>query len=164
MAVWLIRAGQNGEYERKFVQESRVYVTWEKLDIDLSKLKEKSDLKAAMMKRYRHAKARTIANWVNQVMPFASQIKKGDLVVLPLKSQPAIQIGEVVGEYHFEPLGPTPFFHWRKVKWIGEAIPRANFGQDLLYTFGAFLTMCRVQRNNAEARINAMRANDWKPE
>lgn len=33
-----------------------------------------------------------------------------------------------------------------------------------LYTFGAFLTICRVHRSNAEQRIAAMRANGWKPE
>jgi restriction system protein len=47
---------------------------------------------------------------------------------------------------------------------VGEAIPRSNFGQDLLYSFGAFLTICRIQRNNAVARIVAMRANGWQPE
>lgn len=84
--------------------------------------------------------------------------------VIKAKSQPAIQIGEVLGEYRFEAAGPNPFFHWRPVKWIGEAIPRAHFGQDLLYSFGAFMTICRIQRNNAEARIASMRANGWKPE
>jgi restriction system protein len=50
------------------------------------------------------------------------------------------------------------------VKWLGDPIPRDHFGQDLLHTFGAFLTICRVQRNNAESRIAAMRANGWKAE
>ena len=91
-------------------------------------------------------------------------MKKGDLVILPLKFQPSIQIGEITGEYEFDTKCPNPFFHWRTVKWIGEAIPRSNFGQDLLYSFGAFLTICRIQRNNAEARIMAMRSNGWKAE
>jgi restriction system protein len=43
-------------------------------------------------------------------------------------------------------------------------VPRSHFGKDLLFTFGAFLTICRVQRNNAEQRITAMRANGWKAE
>lgn len=164
MAVWLIRAGSHGEYEPKFIQENRVYVTWDNLDVDLAKLGERAELTDAMTQRYPDAKVKTIANWVSQVWPFAQEVKKGDLVVLPLKTQRAIQIGEVTGDYHFEFGGPTPFFHWRPVKWIGEAIPRAHFGKDLLNTFGAFMTICRVQRNNAEARIAAMRANGWKPE
>jgi restriction system protein len=117
-----------------------------------------------MTERYPNTKPKAILNWVSQVWPFAHEIKKGDLVVLPLKTQPAIQIGEITGDYHFEPEGPDPYYHWRPVKWIAEAVPRANFGQDLLYTFGAFLTICRVQRNNAEGRIIAMQKNGWKPE
>ncbi|MFN3716409.1 MAG: restriction endonuclease [Thiobacillus sp.] len=164
MAVWLIRAGPHGEYEQKFVQERRVYVTWDDLNVDLAKLTDRAELTKAMTQRYPDAKPKAIANWVSQVWPFAHEIKKSDVVILPLKTQRAIQIGEVTGDYHFEPGGPNPFFHWLPVKWIGEAVPRANFGKDLLTTFGAFMTICRVQRNNAEARIAAMRANDWKPE
>ena len=164
MAIWLVRAGSHGEFEQKFIQESRVYVTWDGLDLDLSKLTERSGLVSAMTERYPDAKPKTVLNWVSQVWPFAHDMKKGDLVILPLKSQPAIQVGEITGDYHFQPNGPDPYFHWRPVKWIAEAVPRANFGKDLLYTFGAFMTICRVQRNNAEQRITNMRASGWKPE
>lgn len=164
MAIWLIRAGSYGEYEQKFIQEKRVYVTWDDLEKDISNLPNRDALYAFMDELYPDSKPKRLQNWVSQVWPFAHEIKAGDLVVLPLKTQPAIYIGEVTGDYHFEPEGPNPFFHWRPVNWIGEAIPRSHFSQDILYTFGAFLTICRVQRNNAEARIAAMRANGWKPE
>jgi len=164
MAVWLIRAGSHGEYEQKFIQENRVYVTWDELNVDLAKLTKKQELTVALGEANPNAKPKAISNWVSQIWPFAHEIKKGDLVVLPLKTQPAIYIGEITGDYQASPEGPNPFYHWRSVKWIGEAIPRVNFGKDLLFTFGAFLTICRVQRNNAEQRINAMRTNGWKPE
>jgi restriction system protein len=164
MAIWLIRAGSHGEYEQKFLQEGRVYVTWDGLDINVLQLKQRSALTEALAKLNPDTKPKTIMNWVSQVWPFAHEIKKGDLVILPLKSQPAICIGEVIGEYQSAPEGPNPFYHWRQVKWLAEAVPRNNFGKDLLYSFGAFLTICRINRNNAEQRISAMRANGWKPE
>lgn len=164
MSIWLIRAGSHGEYEQKFIQEGRVYVTWDNLDVNLGKLKERSDLTEALNERYPDKQPKAIQNWVSQVWPFAKEIKRGDLIVLPLKSQRAVQIGEIVGEYQFDRKGPSPFFHWRQVKWIGDAIPRAHFGKDILNTFGAFMTICRVKRNNAESRIMAMRANGWRPE
>jgi restriction system protein len=164
MAVWLVRAGAHGEFEQRFIQEKRVYVTWDGLDVDLSKLDKPAALNAEMTKRYPDDKAKRILNWVSQVWPFAHSMQAGDLVVLPLRIQPGIQIGEITGDYHFEPAGPNPYYHWRPVKWIGEPAPRANFGKDLLYSFGAFMTICRIQRNDAEARLAAMRASGWKPE
>lgn len=164
MAVWLVRAGSHGEYELKFVQENRIYVTWEDLDVNLQKLTSRDQLVAAMQDRYPDMRPRAIANWASQVWPFAKEMAQSDLVILPLKTQRAIQIGEITGDYHFEPDGPSPFFHWRPVKWIGEAIPRDHFGKDLLHSFGAFMTICRIQRNNAEKRLAAMRASGWKAE
>ena len=164
MAIWLIRAGSHGEYEQKFIGESRVYVTWDKLLPNLANLQDREALFAAMTQAYPQTKPNAVRNWSRQVWSFAHDIKKGDLVVLPLKTQPVIYIGEVNGDYHHQRAGPSPYFHWRTVKWIGESIPRANFGKDLLYSFGAFLTICRIKRNNAEARILAMRANAWNAE
>jgi len=51
MAIWLIRAGFHGEYEQKFIQNNRVYVTLDNLDIDLAKLKQRADLTATMTER-----------------------------------------------------------------------------------------------------------------
>lgn len=164
MAVWLIRAGAHGEYESKFIRESRVYVTWDDLAVDLLSLDSRSQLADALADRFPDTKPKAILNWVSQIWPFAREIKKGDIVVLPLKSQRAIQVGEIVGDYRFEAAGPSPFFHWRQVQWISDAIPRAHFGKDLLNSFGAFLTICRIKKNNAESRLTAMRKNGWQPE
>ena len=164
MAIWLVRAGAHGEYEQKFIQEKRVYVTWEHLVLDLSTPENRQVLIEKLTQLYPEEKPKAILNWSSQLWPFAHSMNKSDLVVVPFKTQPVIYIGELTSDYHYEPSGPSPFFHWRSVKWVGESIPRANFGQDILYTLGAFLTICRVRRNNAEARIAAMRANGWAPE
>lgn len=164
MAVWLVRAGRHGEFQEKFLSEKRVYVTWDDLDVNLAKLPGRDALIAALRQRYPDAKPKALTNNASQIWPFAHDMRKGDWVVLPLKAQRAIQIGELTGDYKFEPDGPTPFFHWRAVNWIGEAIPRSHFGKDLLNTFGAFMTICRVQKNDAEARLKTMRQNGWKPE
>jgi len=42
MTVWLVRAGKHGEFEQKFLQENKVYVTWDGLSADLGKMKEKT--------------------------------------------------------------------------------------------------------------------------
>src|SRR5690349_5080394 len=113
MAVWLIRAGGHGEFEPKFVGEKRVYVTWERLDVDLSAVPSAAALVEILSDRYPDSKRNKLRNWASQIWPFAHSITKGDLVVLPSKLQPAIYIGEVIGDYQFERNGPSPFFHWR---------------------------------------------------
>jgi hypothetical protein len=52
MPIWLIRAGSHGEYEQKFIRENRVYVTWDKLAVDLSKLHDRDALFMEMLKLY----------------------------------------------------------------------------------------------------------------
>ena len=162
MSLWLIRAGSHGEHESKFLESNRVYVTWDGFKVDLGKLAEKAQLLAALRRSYPENKEKALANHASQIWPFAHTMKKGDWVVLPLKTQQSICIGEITGDYHFEPQGPDPYFHWRPVKWIAESIPRHRFGQDLLHSFGAFMTICRIQRNNAEERLKAMKAGGWK--
>jgi restriction system protein len=100
MAVWLIRAGSHGEYEQKFIQENRVYVTWADLDLNLAELRQKSELTEAMTQRYPDAKPRAIANWVNQIWGFAHEIKTSDLVILSpatITSSPAGRVRSSTG-------------------------------------------------------------------
>ncbi|EKO1911960.1 hypothetical protein PZQ55_000987 [Clostridium botulinum] len=44
MSIWLFRAGKNGKYENKFINENRVYLTWDDLNINLNSIKSKEDL------------------------------------------------------------------------------------------------------------------------
>ena len=164
MAVYMVRAGAHGEYEQKFLQDNRVYLTWPNLRVDLGKLEKREAMIDALKQCYPEEKLKTIQNFAGQIWAFAHGIQKGDIIIQPLKTQPAIRVAEVVGNYHCDKAGENPFLHWLEVEWIAEAVPRTHFGQDLLYSFGAFLTICRVQRNNAEARIAAMRASGWKAE
>lgn len=130
----------------------------------LRTLPTRDDLLNTLAQIHADAKPKKLVNWASQIWPFVNEMQRDDIVVLPLKSQPSIYIGEITGDYQFDPNGPNRFQHWRPVRWIGEAIPREQFGKDLLYSFGAFMTICRIQRNNAEARIAAMRANGWQAE
>ncbi|NTS78704.1 restriction endonuclease [Catenovulum sp. SM1970] len=164
MAVWLIRAGSQGQFEHKFLNENRVYVTWDSLDSNLSTMEERQELIDALAANEPDAKPKKLMNQASQIWPFAHAINTGDRVILPSKTQPVIYIGKIISGYNFDQEANNPFFHWRDVEWLPDPIPRSHFSQDLLYSFGAFMTICRIQRNNAEERINAMEANDWKAE
>ncbi len=92
-------------------------------------------------------------NWASQVWPFAHEMKKGEIVVLPSKIKPVIHFGKITGDYEFLPNNGNPYYHARRVERVACDIPRANFDQDILYSFGAFMTICRIKQ---EERIKAV--------
>ena len=162
MSVWLVRAGKSGEFESKFLMDGRIYVTWDGFDTNLAPMESKADLQAALAQNYPDVKQRTLTNWTSQIWPFVNSMQTGDWVVLPSKKKASIHFGRITGDYKYAPKGPDPFYHYRKVDWFAQDIPRNNFDQDLLYSFGAFMTICRISRNNAEARLKKMQENGWK--
>lgn len=161
MSIWLFRAGSSGEYENKFLSDQRVYLTWDDLDQDLRGFSDRQQLVKYLMNEYEVEKLGRARNWAGQIWPIAHEMKKGDWVVLPSKIKSAIHIGEIIGDYEFDLKQGSPYYHSRAVKWFAADIPRTNFDQDLLYSFGAFMTVCRIQRNDAEQRIKAMSKNKW---
>ncbi|MFK5950483.1 MAG: restriction endonuclease [Methylococcales bacterium] len=164
MQIWLVRAGSSGQFEQKFLDESRVYVTWNRLNNDLSLLNERQQLINLLQINDPDAKPGKLRNHASQIWPFAHSMKIGDWIVLPSKSQPVVHVAKITGEYKYNSKGPSPYYHWRSVDWFALDIPRSHFSQDILYSFGAFMTICRIKRNNAAERIQAMSANNWQPE
>ena len=162
MALWLVRAGGHGEYEKKFLDERRIYLTWDGLCHDLASLKDRKQLRTLLEEVYPdESKGRVSAN-LGQIWAFSHRIARGDWIVLPSKQKSAIHVAEVKGDYIFNPDGEDPFYHYRDIEWIAQDVPRTNFDQDLLYSFGALMTICQVDRNDAEQRIHKMAKNGWK--
>lgn len=162
MALWLNRAGRRGEFEKKFLDDGRVYLTWENLKHDLSKIEKKPDLAELLRKVYPSASKGRISQNLGQIWQFAREMKPGDWVVLPSKMKAAIHIAEITGPYVFDAEAEDPFFHYRTVQWLETDIPRTNFDKDLLLSFGAFSTICQIRRHDAEKRVRAMSATGWK--
>lgn len=162
MAIWLMRAGQHGEHENRFLDEGRAYLTWEGSNRDLSKVATLDDMYLVVAELYPGSSAGKIGNHGRQIYAFTHRIQKDDWVVMPSKTKPVINIGKVTSDYHFDPKATDPYFHWRSIDWFARDIPRSTFDKDLLYSLGAFMTVCRIQRNDAEARIKALAQAKWK--
>jgi restriction system protein len=162
MALWLFRAGKAGEFENKFLNDGKIYLTWERLDKDLRLIKTKVDLFETLFEAYPEFKRATIRNWTAQVYPMANSMKIGDWVALPSKLRSTIHFGEIKGEYDFNPKAEELYRHSRKVEWFAKDILRTNFDQDLLYSLGAAMTVCQISRNDADVRIRDMYKNNWK--
>lgn len=153
MTLWLVRSGKYGERETLALDSGLAVIGWDTMP-DLSTLKPRDELGAVLEVTFPDEKGKTLSNWESQLWPFAQMMAKGDLVVMPLKTRSAVAIGRVAGPYTYRTdLGEA--HHTRPVEWLTEA-PRSAFAQDLLYSFGSFMTVCRIHRNDAEARVTSV--------
>lgn len=163
MAIWLVRCGKHGEHLGRFFNDGKIYLTWHgAADTSLEAAKDFDGVRKIVKELYPEDTPAQVGNTTGQFWAFAVAMKVGDWVITPHKSKPAIAIGEVTGGYAYEPSGERLYRHCRKVKWLNPDIPRSNFDQDLLYSFGAFMTVCEIKRNNAEQRVRAMAKAGWK--
>ncbi len=153
MSLWLVRAGRHGEQEQGALEHNVVTIGWNEFS-DLSDIKTRDELAELYSRINPAAKKMQAANEVGQIWRFLREIQKDDLVALPLKTQSAIAIGKVLGEYEYKELTAN-IKHIRRVKWL-KTIPRSAFDQDILYSLGAFMTVCQISRNDAENRVKEL--------
>ena len=153
MTFWLVRADKHGEQEEGVLENNVVAIGWNDLP-DLSKIETKEELEKLYVETRGSQKKMHTANVIGQIWSFIKKINKGDLVALPLKRKSGIAIGEIIGDYECNQLQPN-IKHIRKVNWI-KTFPRSSFDQDILFSLGAFLTVGRVRRENAEERVRNM--------
>lgn len=154
MTLWLVRAGRDGERESTAIDNNLAVIGWSDLPA-LTDVHTREDLRALMDATYPEESAKTLTNWTSQVWAFRGRMEIGDLVALPLKSQPIVKFGRITGGYTYRTDLGQITTHVRAVEWLKD-IPRTQISQDLLYSLGAFMTVCRISRNDAEQRIRTM--------
>ena len=154
MSLWMIRAGKYGERETLDLEHNLAIIGWDELP-DLSRVQSHEELQKVLEEYYPLTKAKTLSHHAGQLWTFVRKIQHGDLVVLPLKSRPFIAIGQVTGPYEYRKDLASSSLHARPVKWLKE-VPRSVFSQAILYSFGAFMTVCRIQKNNAEEFVHEL--------
>lgn len=159
MSLWMVRAGKYGEQEATLIENNIVAIGWNKLP-DLLNIKSKENLKTIYKKTYPDRSKNLMNSQINQIWRYINEIKIDDIVSLPLKTKNSILFGIIQGEYQYKQFAEN-VKHIRKVKWLKE-ISRTEIGQDLLYSFGALLTVCQIKRNDAEKRIKQLLSLEGK--
>lgn len=160
MAIWLNRAGGNGEYESFFLDSKKIYLTWSQVDLDLRNISSKQALNQWYETFYGVSRKAAI-NYASQLWSFLHNMKIGDIVVLPSKRNSTIHFGYIRSDVIYDETARDIYRHSRTVEWFAPDVPRNKFDQDLLYSFGAFSTICEIKRNDAEKRIRKMIENGW---
>ena len=153
--VWLVRAGKHGLDEDAALSGGMAIIGFSEVG-DGKSLTTPEAIVAELMRldpTQPVARARTLAG---QFHAFRNTIEAGDIIVLPLKIRAGkVALGTVAGPYRYQKVGDE-MRHTRKVLWVRPDVPRSAFQQDLLYSLGAFMTVCRVTRHDAEHRIGVI--------
>lgn len=153
-AVWTVKGGRYGERVDRFLANEVIGGGWEQLP-SLEHVDSKERLAEVYRAAYPDMKASAVANYVGQLWSLVHRMQEGELVTLSVKTTGTIAVGRIAGPYEYRNDLGEDLRHCRPVTWLATEIPRDAFDQDLLYSFGAFLTFGRVKRENAEARVLA---------
>ncbi|MDA4106040.1 AAA family ATPase [Mycolicibacterium holsaticum] len=155
--VWLVRAGRDGEQEKLALEEGVAVVGWSELG-SLDGVIDRDQLKARIESAYNEHRPASLASQATQIMRFRHEIKVGDLVVLPLKSNPGhVAVGRAAGEYRYRTDGAfaedVAARNTLPVEWLATAIPYERFDPDLRDSFGQQGTVSEITKPNAAQRI-----------
>jgi len=150
----MVRGGKFGEHETVGLEHGLVCIGFSDVP-DLSKAKSKQDVRRLVEAAFPGASDARISNLRGQLYAFGHRMQPGDIIAMPLKSQPHIALGRVTGDYEYRTdLGEI--HHTRKTNWIRPNVPRGEFKQDLLNSLGAIMTVCEIHRNDAAGRVAAV--------
>ena len=146
--LWLVRLGKNGEFERLALDKGILRIGFG-VESEVSNLKDRAGLLRLMESIFPDARPAKQRNFASQVNQFVNIAAGGDLVVSPMKTTSTIAIGRLSGPYAPGPMREVT----RPVEWLRVDIKRDAFKQDLLYSFGAIMTVCEISRNDALNRV-----------
>ena len=78
MSLWLVRAGKYGEHETRFIEDGRIYLTWEELtQSDMQGIADYDGIKQLVAQKYPGEPIRRIGNWSGQIWAFVLAMKPG---------------------------------------------------------------------------------------
>ena len=147
--IWGIHAGKTGDADTLFRNKNCIAVGWAKMG-DLSVLEPDRDaFKARVAEVYPEKKPGAIPNNAGQLLRFVHEMKLGDLVVYPSKSDRHVHLGRVEGGYHYDPKTEPGYPNVRTVKWL-RAVPRTRFSQGAFFEIGSAMSLFLVKTNAEE--------------
>ena len=136
-----------------FLNNNVIAIGWKEFG-DCSKLEPTREaFKAHYTEAYPDGKKGAVATSAGMLYRFALEVKVGDYVVFPSKSDRKINIGIIESDFYYEPNAPR-YVQQRKVKWL-KHLPRTAFSQGALYELGSALSFFML-KNYADEYVQAL--------
>ena len=150
--AWIVRSGRMGERESWAIENGVAGGGFLEVG-SLENCDSREDVRLRIASSLPNSKPRKITNFASQLWALKSRLQMNDIIVMPLKSSKAIAIGKCSGPYLYRDDADPSRRHAIGVKWHRIDVPRSVIKQDLLYSLGAFMTICEVERNDAAWRL-----------
>ncbi len=144
ITLWGIHAGKTGDAESLFIQNKIIALGWSEIGSLAVIPKTREAFKSHYFSKLPNTKPAALPGSAGQLFRFAHEMKIGDLVAFPAKHTKTIHLGEIVGDYQYNPGESKVYPNQRAVKWIKE-LPRTHFSQGALYEIGSALTLFTVK-------------------
>lgn len=145
--------GIHTQDEALFLKMNKIAIGWRQMG-DLSKIPpSREDFKTKYFETFPDAKKGSVPTSSGMLYRFCYEVQIGDYVVYPSKSDRMINIGEVTGDYVYDPEQPE-YVQVRSVKWLRH-FPRMAFSQGALYEIGSAMSFFTV-KNYADEFLAAL--------
>lgn len=161
--AWVVRGGRHGEDESLNLQEGRATVGWREIG-DLTELTTREAVRQRVDEAFPGDHPGRQAIFAGQLWAFRDSIRRGDLILMPLKSQPGhIAFGRCTGGYAYDHQAHPHRRHYRPVDWQPDTVPRSALQGDLLAMVNASLTVFSPSRSSAARRLEAIAESRTDP-
>lgn len=154
MAVWICRAGLQGEYVRKFLAQERIYLIGS-VAIDLTGKTDMEELMEIVARTHPMEPEGSVVTMSVQARAFASKAKIGDWVVVPETTDDGehlLHVGEIESMYSYDgtksELKHSHMAIWRHGTWKKEI-----FDEDIQRTLDAFDAFMYFYKMKQEKRF-----------
>ena len=153
--AWMIRGGRHGEFEAMCLEAGLACVGWNAHDIpDLTDIGSRQEIAELIRKALPEGSDGLVNSWAGQLWRFKSKVRRGDFVVMPMKTTSQIALGVVSDEYWYrDDVEPEAQPHVLSVDWVRTDVPRSALKEDLRASLGSQLTVCSIRAKDAAWRL-----------
>jgi len=149
MSIWVVRAGEGSEIIDEVREQGVIAIGWHELG-NCSNYQSREDFRQAYQQAYPdETNTYRIGMQAGQVYRFVREIAVGDIVMTPNSPARDVLIGEVTGEYEYDPGQIDGYPHLRSVVWK-RTVSRDDMSSGLRAVTGAIMTVFTVERFDQE--------------
>lgn len=140
--TWMVRAGRGGALIDEFSEKGCIALGWAALE-SLEKVKSREELRSLVQAKFPGSRPGPTQSIVSQLARFLFDFQKGDQVVSYDPERRELLLGEIRGDYSYDPETIPEHPHVRKVKWR-DRVSRDDLSVAARNSLGAIQTLFAI--------------------